>query len=120
MAQTNRRGFPRIDEEATIQVLASPEHSKKREDGGVLIPAKMCNQSAAGLCLEIGSALHPGSNVRLKMVSPEEDHPSDAHYIIDGRVIWCKKVDGKTSRFGAGIKILRRVVEADVLTSRFK
>jgi hypothetical protein len=120
MTQTNRRGFLRINEEATIQVLASPEYSKKHEDDGVLIPAKMRNHSAAGLCIEIGSALHPGSNVRLKMVSPEEDHPSDAHYIFDGRVIWCKKVDGKTSRFGAGIKILRRVVEADVLTSRFK
>jgi hypothetical protein len=120
MTETNRRGLPRQDEEATIQVLVSPEYSKVRRDDGDLIPAKMCNQSAEGLGIEIDSALHPGSNVRLKMVSPQEDHPADAHYICEGRVIWCKKVNGKTSRFGAGIKILRKVVEADVLTSRFK
>jgi hypothetical protein len=120
MTETNRRGFPRQDEEATIQVLITPEYSKDRKHGCDLIPVKMFNHSAEGLCIEIDHALHPGSNVSLKMVSPEEDHPEDAHYICDGLVIWCKKVNGETSRFGVGIKILRRVVQADVLTSRFK
>lgn len=120
MTETNRRGFPRQDGEATIQVLITLEDSKDWKDGCDLIPVTMYNQSTGGLCIEIDRALHPGSNVSLKMVSPEEDHPEDAHYIFDGRVIWCKKVNGETSRFGVGIKILRRVVQADVLTSRFK
>jgi hypothetical protein len=120
MTETNRRGFPRQDEEAIIQVLVSLENSKDWKDGRELIPVKMCNQSTGGLCIEMDRALHPGSNVSLKMVSPEEDHPEDAHYITDGRVVWCKKVNGEAPRFGVGIKILRRVLQADVLTSRFK
>ena len=120
MTETNRRGFPRQNEEATIQVFITPGYSRDRKNGCDLIPVKMCNQSTGGLCIEIDRALHPGSNVSLKMVSPEEEHPADAHYICDGRVIWCKKVNGESSRFGVGIKILRRVVQADVLTSRFK
>jgi hypothetical protein len=120
MTETNRRGFPRQNEEATIQVLIPPGYSKDRKGGCDLIPVKLCNQSTAGLCIEIDRAVLPGSNVSLKMVSPEEDHPADPHFIYDGRVIWCKKVNGETSRFGVGIQILRRVVEAEVLTSRFK
>jgi hypothetical protein len=120
MTEMNRRGFARQNEETTIQVLIPPGYSRDRQDGCDLIPVKMCNQSLEGLCIEIDRALHPGSNVSLKMVSPEEDHPEDAHHICDGRVIWCKKVNGETSRFGVGIQILRRVVQAEVLTSRFK
>jgi len=120
MNETDRRGFPRQDEEATIQVLIAPQYSRDRKEGCDLIPVKMCNQSTEGLCIEIDRALHPGSNVSLKMVSPEAGHPEDAHYICDGRVIWCQKVNGGISRFGVGIKILRRVVRADVRTSRFK
>ena len=120
MTETNRRGFPRQDEEATIQVLISGDYSKDRKGGCDLIPVKMCNQSTEGLCIEMDRALDCGSNVSLKMVAPEEDHPEDAHYICDGRVMWCQKVNGETSRFGVGIKIIRRVVQAEVLTSRFK
>jgi hypothetical protein len=120
MIETNRRGSSRQDAEATIQVLMSQEDSKDRKDGCDLIPAKMCNQSREGFCIEIDRALHSGSTVTLKMVSPEEDHPEDAHYVCDGRVIWCKKANGKTSRFGVGIKILRRALQAEVMTSRFK
>jgi hypothetical protein len=120
MTETNRRGFHRQNKDATIQVLITPQYSRDRKDSYDFIPVKMSNQSAEGLCIEIDRALHPGSNVSLKMVSPEEEHPADAHYILDGRVMWCKKVNGKTPRFGVGIQILRRVVQAEVLTSRFK
>ena len=120
MTETNRRGFPRQDEKATIQVLISGPYSKDRKDGGDFIPVKMCNQSTEGLCIETDRALDCGSNVSLKMVSPEEDHPEDAHHICDGRVVWCQKKGVDTSRFGIGIKILRKVVQAEVLTSRFR
>ena len=120
MNESDRRDFPRQDEEATIQVLIAPQYSRGRKEGCNLIPVKMCNQSTEGLCIEIDRALHPGSNLSLKMASPEAEHSEDAHYICDGRVIWCKKVNGENSRFGVGIKVLRRVVRADVRTSRFK
>ena len=120
MTETNRRRSPRQDANATIQVLISGQYSKDRKAGGDFIPAKMCNQSTQGFCIELDRALDCGSTVSLKMVSPEEDHPEDAHSICDGRVIWCRKAGGDTSRFGIGIKILRKVVQADVLTSRFR
>ena len=38
----------------------------------------------------------------------------------DGQVIWCNEIDDSISRFGIGVKILRKVVQANVLTSRFR
>jgi len=120
MAITNRRHFPRQKEEATIQVLMTPEDFTALKDRHDFIPVKMYNQSEGGLYIEIDRALQPGSNVSIKMVTPERAHPEDAYFMHDGRVIWCKKVDDKTSRFGVGVKILCKVVQAEVLTSRFE
>jgi hypothetical protein len=119
MVKTNRRHFPRQDGKATIQLLIIPDHSADSKDRFDFIPVKMYNQSAGGLYIEINRALQPGSNVSLKMVAPKVDHPEDAYYMHDGRVIWCKKVDDGTSRYGVGVKVLRKVVQAKVLTSRF-
>jgi len=119
MAESNRRHFPRQNAEDTIQVLLIPDHFEGHNDSCELIPAQMVNQSDNGLCIEIDRALMPGSNVRIKMVSPEGCHPEEAHYMRDGLVIRCKKVDDATSRFGVGIKILRKVVRAQILSNRF-
>jgi len=116
---TNRRHFPRQNEEAIIQVLMTPDSFADPEDRCDFIPVKMVNQSEDGLYIEMDRALQPGSNVSIKMVAPEKDHPEDAYFMHDGRVIWCKKVDEKTSRFGIGVKILSKVVRAEILTSRF-
>jgi len=118
MANTNRRHFSRQNKEATIQVLLTPDYFADPKDRRDFIPVKMYNQSEDGLYIEIDRALQPGSNVSIKMVAPERDHTEDAYFMHDGRVIWCKKVDDKTSRFGVGIKILCKVVQAEVLTSR--
>jgi len=118
MATTNRRHFPRQNKEATIQVLMTPDYFADATDGRDFIPVKMYNQSKDGLYIETDRALQPGSNVSIKMVAPERDHPEDAYFMHDGRVIWCKKVDDKTSRFGVGVKILSKFVRAEVLTSR--
>ena len=120
MDKYDRRHSPRQKKEATIQVLLSSDDLKDRMDSNDIIPAKMCNQSDEGLYIEIGCALMPGSNVRINMVSPEGYHPEEVHYMRDGRVIRCEKVHDATSRFGIGIKILRKVIQARVLTSRFK
>jgi len=119
MDESNRRHFPRQNEEATIQVFITPGGPEDREDSCDSIPVKMWNQSEDGLYVEIDRALQSGSHVSIKIVAPEGDNPEDAYYMHDGRVIWCKKVDGETSRFGVGLKILRKVVRAEVLTSRF-
>ena len=84
-----------------------------------LLPAKLCNQSEEGLYIEIDHTLQAGSTLSIKLASPLEDHPEDTYSMYDGRVIWCKKVDEKTSRFGGGVKIVRKVVRADILTTRF-
>ena len=119
MAKTERRHFPRHHEKATIQILATPGDSKDGEKACDLIPARLYNQSDEGLYFETDRDLEPGSNVSIRMSAPLEQHPEDPYFVCDGLVIWSKKVDGKISRFGIGAKILRKVVQADVLNSRF-
>ena len=120
MDKYNRRRSPRKNAEDTIQVLPVPDDLEGSKDSCDLIPAKIVNRSDNGLYIEIDRDLQPGSNVRIMMVAPQGYHPEKACYMRDGRVIWCEKVDDATSRFGIGIKILRKVIQARVLTSRFK
>lgn len=119
MAESNRRNFPRQIEETVIQVLLAPVHSNGRRESHDFLPAKLRNHSEEGLYIEIDQTLQTGSALSIKMTSPSKEHPEEAYHMYDGRVIWCKKVDEKTSRFGGGVKIVRKVVRADILTSRF-
>ncbi len=120
MAESNRRHFHRQNVENTIQVLLIPDDFEGHKDSCDLITAKMVNQSDNGLYIEIDRDLQPGSNVRIKIVSPDGYHPEEAHYMRDGQVMRCEKVADATSCFGVGIKILRKVIQARVLTSRFR
>ena len=120
MVKYDRRHSPRQRKEATIQVLLASKDLKDHWDIDDLIPVKLCNKSEEGLYIEIDRALMPGSNIRINMVSPDGYHPEDGYYMRDGRVIWCEKVGDAIARFGVGIKILRKVIQARVLTSRFK
>ena len=120
MVDTNLRLSPRQNADATIQVLLIPGGAEGDRKNVALITGKICNQSRDGLYIETDRAFEPGSNVSIKIVSPEADHPEKAYYMRDGQVIWCKKFDDRISRFGVGVKILRKVVQADVLTSRFR
>ena len=50
MAESDRRHFPRQNEETAIQILLAPGHSNDRKDTSYdLRPAKLCNQSEEGL-----------------------------------------------------------------------
>ncbi len=120
MDKYDRRHFPRQNAEATIKVLLIPDDLEGRKDSCELIPAKMVNQSDNGLYIEIDRDLQPSSNVRIKMVTPEGYPPEEAYRLCDGRVTRCEKVADPTPRFEVGIKILRKVIQAQVLTSRFK
>ena len=119
MAQSDRRHFPRQNEDAAIQILLSPDPAKGRKGSYDLLSATMRNQSEEGLCIEIDRSLQPGSIVSIKMTKLAEAHSEDAYYMYDGRVIWCKKIDEKTRRYGGGVQLIRKVVRADILTSRF-
>ena len=120
MAETNRRQSPRQTTEATVQVFLTANILKDSTDSGDLISVSLYNQSESGFYFEIDRALQPGSNISIKMIAPEEQRSEDPYFIRDGQVVWCKKVDDENLRFGVGMKILRKVVQADVLTSRFR
>ena len=119
MTQSDRRRSHRQNEKAAIQVLLSPNHSSNLEGSRNLLPAELCNKSEGGLYIEIDHSLQPGSTLSIKMDNPAEDHPEEAYYMYDGRVIWCKRIGDKPPCFGGGIEITRKVVRADILSSRF-
>jgi hypothetical protein len=120
MVATNRRIFPRHDVQASVQVLMAAEGSQQDPENVRMVSGKIYNQSRDGLYIETDRILEPGANVSIKMVSPQENHPENAYFIRDGQVIWCQKVEDGAACFGVGVKILRKVVQADVLTSRFR
>ena len=120
MDKHDRRHSPRQRKEDTINVLLIPDDLEDRKDSCDLIPAKMVNQSDNGLYIEIDRDLQPGSNIRIKMISRKGYYPKKAHYMRDGRVIRYEKIADATYRFGVKIKILRKIIQARVLTSRFK
>ena len=119
MAESDRRHFPRQNKDAALQVLLAPDPTKGRKGSYDQLPARLRNQSEEGLCIEIDHSLQPGSILSIKMTTPAEAHSEDAYYMYDGRVIWCKKIDEKTRRYGGGVQLIRKVVRADILTSRF-
>ena len=120
MVEFNRRHFPREITEDTIQVYPIPGDFEGHEVRCEFIPGKMVNQSDNGLYIEIDRDLQPGSNVRIKLVFQENNCFDEVYYIRDGRVIWCEKVDDATSRFGVGIKTLRKTIQIQILTSRLR
>jgi len=117
MAESNRRHFPRQKTDDTLQVLLIPDDLKDSKDSCDMIPAKIVNQSDVGLYIEINCDLQPGSNVRIKKDFQEEGCFDEVHYIRDGLVVWCERVNGATPCFGAGISILRKFIRANILIS---
>ena len=120
MSEFNRRHFPRENTEDTIQVILIQDDFESPEDSGEQIQAKMVNQSDNGLYLEIDRDLPPGARLRIKKIFQEESGLKEACYIRDGQVIRCEELDDASSHFGVGLKILRKVIQGHILTSRFK
>ena len=119
MDQIDRRNSPRQRKEVNIQVLLISDFSNDHKKSCDLIPVKMLNQSENGLCIEINRYLMSGSTVRIKIAFQQDSCIEEAYYLRDGLVRWCEMVVAQGARFGAGIRILRKVVQAPVLTSRF-
>ena len=120
MAKSNRRHFPRENLEDTIQVLLIQDDFEGPEDSGDLIPAKMLNQSDNGMYIEVDRDLPPGARLRIKKILQEESCFEEACYIRDGLVIHREELDKAASHFGLGVKILRTVIQGNILTSRFR
>jgi len=119
MHQIERRHSPRQNKAAPILVLLSSGNSLSGWDKKQIIPGKMCNQSEDGLCIEIDRCLPPGSNVRIEIAFEPDSGLEAGYYIRDGLGRWCEMIAAPAGRFGAGIKILRKVIQAPILTSRF-
>jgi len=79
----------------------------------------MINKSDSGVDIELDRYLAPGTKVRIKIDFQEDSCIDNANYIYDGLVVWCKKNAEPATSFGVGIKILRKVIQARVLTSHF-
>jgi hypothetical protein len=119
MAVSNRRHFPRKREDAVVQLLIARDPGESQTENIRFIPVKKYNESEEGLYLEVGYALDPGANVCIKMISPDVDSRDEAYRIFYGRVIWCKALDNEKQRFGMGVKIVEKAVQARILSSRF-
>lgn len=119
MGKNDRRHSPRQRKKGiTIQVLLTRDVYRDLKENCELIPANIINHSEGGLYIEIDRVLITGTNVSLKMVYPEGCQPGEAYTMHDGLVLRCEKVDDANSRFGVGIRTLRKVVQAPVLNSR--
>jgi len=119
MALSNKRYSPRQHDEAAIEVLALQDYAKYRKHDYDYLPAKMYNSSEDGLYFEIDRAIKPGLNVSVKLATPAAAMPQKAYPVYYGRVAWCKKIGEAKQRFGIGIHILRKVIQAKVESSRF-
>ena len=119
MKQSNRRCLSREAMNSVARVFLVAENFDSPQSEGDNFAAKMVNQSDSGLMIEIDRYLEPGSNVRIKMAfaSPRGSEP--VYYVRDGRVRWCRRTEGTHFKFAAGIKILRKVVQGHIRTSRF-
>ena len=119
MDTCDRRLAARQTKDLPIWVILSIDDAQSGRVKNHMIPGKICNQSEDGLGIEIDRCLPPGSNVRIKIASKPQSALAELYYIRDGLVRWCERLAAPSGRFGAGIKILRKVVQAPVLTSRF-
>ena len=80
----------------------------------------MVNQSDNGLFVEIDRDPAPGANLRIKKILKQESCFEDVCYIRDGLVTHCQEIDDDASHFGVSVKILRKVIQGHILTSRFR
>jgi hypothetical protein len=119
MSTDDRRRAARQNMDLPIRVLLSVDDAKSARGKNHMIPGKMCNQSEDGLGIEIDRCLASGSNVRIKIAFEPQSASAELYYIRDGLVRWCERLAAPAGRFGAGIKIMRKVVQVPVLTSRF-
>ncbi len=119
MTQSNRRYLPREAMDSLIRVFPVTENFDSPQIEGHNFAAKMVNQSDNGLMIEIDRYLEPGSNVRIKMSLRTPRGSEPVYFVRDGRVRWCRRTEGTNFKFAAGIKILRKVVQGHIRTSRF-
>ena len=117
--RTNRRHTSRQKTEASIQVLFAPDDLRSGQNRCEPIAAKIGNKSQEGLFIETDRTFAAGSIIRVKLVPLDNDRSKSACRVQDCQVVWHRKFDNGTPRFGIGVKILRRYVQADVLTSSF-
>ena len=108
--QSKRR--PRFD---PVRISTDPEAGTTGADSSEPITGRIVNAGEKGVCVESSLSLDPGTAVSLEMVMPDGAHRESVSRIHRGKVIWCRVLDnGRDRRYGAGIEILEKVVQARI------
>jgi hypothetical protein len=82
------------------------------------IPGRIVNAGQQGVYTESSQALEPGTRVSIEMVPPGMDTRETAYKVRRGKVIWCRQLESsRECRYGAGIEILEKVVQAEIPVS---
>lgn len=118
MADTNRRHSLRETREAAVQVLLTVGNIQAPTSGHAPVSATMVNRSDEGLYFETERPLQPGTNIQVKMIPPEAAALGEAYSIHHGRVVWCRRIDALSPRFGIGVRIVDKTVEVRVPNAR--
>lgn len=108
--QSMRR--PRFD---PVRIFTDPETGTVGAESSEPIAGRIVNAGHQGVCVESSQALDPGTAVSLEMEIPDGALRETVSRIHRGKVIWCRSLDtDRGRRFGAGIEILEKVVQAKI------
>jgi len=108
--QSKRR--PRFD---PVRISMDPEAGTVGDEPSDPIPGRIVNAGKEGVCVESGQALEPGKTVCIELITPDGALRETVSRLRRGRVIWCRSLEtGRGRRFGAGIEILEKVIQAKI------
>lgn len=103
---------PRFD---PVRISVDPEEGTAGGEPAEQVPGRIVNTGEQGVCLESDHALEPGTNVSIEMVTPAEAVRETVSRIHRGKVIWCRSLEtARGRRFGAGIEIVEKVMQAKI------
>jgi hypothetical protein len=73
------------------------------------------NAGLQGVCIESAQSFEPGTRISIEMVPPDKGPQESVSRLRRGKVIWCQPVaSGRDVRYGAGVEIFERVVQAEI------
>jgi|GEM_PF-814594 len=111
--QSKRR--PRFD---PVRIFTDPAAGAAASNSAEPVDGRIVNAGEQGVCVESSRALDPGTTVSLEMEIPDGALRENVSRIHRGKVIWCRSLQtGRGMRFGVGIEILEKVVQAKIPAS---
>lgn len=108
--QSKRR--PRFD---PVRISMDPKAGTSESEPSEPFPGRIVNAGEQGVCVETGLALEPGTTVSIEIAAPDGALRETVSRIHRGKVIWCRSREtGRGKRFGAGIEIAEKVMQAKI------